>query len=175
AGASAEDIQAQLDFLNALFPLLQARDYEAIRELGYETALEQWEQLTEEERTATGAEDAESFAQTAADNMLAQVGNEPFASLIEYDPTADLATIDVPILAIYGGLDLQVNAEANVAALETIVADVTIITLEDANHLFQAAETGSIQEYSQLEFGFTAEFLPTVSDWILERVDVVAE
>lgn len=180
AGASPEDIQAQLDFLNALFPLLQARDYETIRELAYETALEQWDTLTEDERAATGAEDAESFAKTAADNMLAQVGNEPFASLIEYDPAADLAAIDVPLLAIYGGLDIQVSAEANVAALEGIVAgsgnaDVTIITLEDANHLFQAAKTGAIEEYSELDFEFTADFLPTVSDWILDRVDVVAE
>jgi hypothetical protein len=51
--------------------------------------------------------------------------------------------------------------------------DFTIVTIPGANHLFQAAETGAIEEYGTLPKAFTPEFLPTVTDWIRERVDVV--
>lgn len=180
AGASPEELQAQIDLLQNIFPLLASRDYDAVYDVVYETALAQWEAATPLEQTLSGFEDGAEFAQSSAETMMAQVANEPFASLMEYDPTTDLLATEIPILAIFGRLDIQVNAEVNVAAFEAILAesgnpDATIITLEDANHLFQAAQTGSLDEYSTLEPNFTPDFLPTVSNWILARVDVSAE
>ena len=40
----------------------------------------------------------------------------------------------------------------------------------DANHLFQAAGTGSPNEYAELEPEFLPGFLDTISAWILEQV-----
>lgn len=180
AGADEAAIQLQLDFLESIFPYLADRDYEGLREFLVELGTAEWEALTEEERAQLGTDDFETYLETAVNNAMAQFANEPFASLMDYDPTADIGQIDVPVLAIFGGLDIQVNAETHTAALEAIVAennlqDVTIITLDDANHLFQAAETGSVEEYSLLATEFTPEFLPTISEWLLPRIDIKTE
>jgi pimeloyl-ACP methyl ester carboxylesterase len=180
AGMTPAFIQRRKDFLMELFPLVVNRDFDAAGELTYEYSLEQWENLTEEARSVIGAEDAESYAQIQREAVLDQMSAEWWVSFIEYDPRVDLAAVNVPMLAVFGSLDIQVSPEANVAALETSLdesgnPDVTIITLEDANHLFQAAVTGSIEEYFELELDFTPDFLPTVGEWILEHVDIVVE
>ena len=40
-----------------------------------------------------------------------------------------------------------------------------------ANHLFQDAETGGIDEYSILKPEFNADFLDSLLDWLAERTD----
>ena len=75
---------------------------------------------------------------------------------------------------MFGGLDLQVDAGQNAGPMEeALVAggneDVTVVTFENANHLFQEAGTGAFEEYAALEPAFVDGFLTTISDWILER------
>lgn len=91
------------------------------------------------------------------------------SSLMAYDPGPDFAQTTVPVLAVFGELNLQVPPASNIAALEAAFAksdndDVTIITIPGANHLFQAATTGAVTEYTTLKRTFTDGFLPTVSD-----------
>ena len=43
-----------------------------------------------------------------------------------------------------------------------------VVTLPDANHLFQAAETGGLAESGTLPAEFTPEFLPLVTGWVAE-------
>ena len=47
-----------------------------------------------------------------------------------------------------------------------------IVTLDDANHLFQEAETGAFSEYARLEPEFIDGFLDTIVDWFVERAGV---
>ena len=64
------------------------------------------------------------------------------------------------------------TAAALQAALEKAGnEDVTITVLPTANHLFQDATTGSVQEYAQLEPHLMPEFLSAVSDWLLAHVE----
>jgi hypothetical protein len=57
------------------------------------------------------------------------------------------------------------------AALETAGnEDVTVEIISNANHLFQAAESGGVDEYSQLAPEFVTGFLDIISEWLLERV-----
>ena len=48
--------------------------------------------------------------------------------------------------------------------------DYTVRVLPQANHLFVTATTGSPREYATLEKVFVPEFLPLITEWILERV-----
>ena len=103
-----------------------------------------------------------------------------FNFFIRYDPTPDLEQITIPVLALFGELDVQVDAEQNVSALEAAMEvsgneDVTIVVFPDGNHLFQSAVTGSVEEYGTLEQDFLPEFMPTIAEWLLERVDIQAE
>ncbi|MCL4251785.1 MAG: alpha/beta hydrolase [Anaerolineae bacterium] len=175
--ATDEQIQSQLDFLNSIFAPIAERDWDAVAERVRQHVTAQWDMLTEAEQTATGAPDVETFAQRETDTFLQGYANESFATFLEYNPGEGWAQTTVPVLGIFGSLDLQVDAEQNAEPMEAALReagneDFTVVTLEGANHLFQAAETGSIAEYVSLPKEFIAEFLPTVTDWLLAHVDV---
>jgi hypothetical protein len=61
----------------------------------------------------------------------------------------------MPMVAVYGGKDVQVVAEPNATLATRIVRDAggTIVTRvhADANHLFQPAVTGLPDEYGSIE------------------------
>ena len=66
---------------------------------------------------------------------------------LAYDPRPALARTRVPVLALNGELDLQVDAEQNLTAIRDALMeagndDVTTARLPGLNHLFQTAETG---------------------------------
>lgn len=171
AGGTEAQVQSQLDLLEAIFPHLANRDYDALSQTVYDLALEQYDTLTPEELMLLGGMTAEEFA-TYSTTLLAQQANEPFASLLDFDPNDYFDQITMPVLAIFGGLDIQVSAELNAQGLEEGLAhndDLTIIIIEDANHLFQSAVTGSMEEYETLEKAFTPEFIPSILDWMQEQ------
>ena len=96
---------------------------------------------------------------------------------LTHDPGEDWAKITVPVLGLYGGNDAQVDAEQNTTALQAALEkagnqDFTITVIPTANHLFQDATTGSVQEYAQLPPQLMPEFLSTVSDWLLAHVQL---
>ena len=88
-------------------------------------------------------------------------------SLMSYDPEADVASLATPTLALYGGKDFQVPAEMNAEALEGRDG-VTVVVVEDANHLFQTAETGGLAEYGQIEETIAPETLEMIVAWVAE-------
>lgn len=178
AGATDEQITGQLAFLDAAIALMDAEDWDALETLLRETIVLQYGQLSPAQQAAIGDIEAQVELVTQAQMESFRAGW--FASFINYDPQPDWAQVDVPVLAVYGSLDVQVDAEQNAPALEATLAeagneDVTIIVYPDANHLFQAARTGSLQEYGALAPAFVPELLPDVSAWLLERVTPARE
>ena len=70
-----------------------------------------------------------------------------------------IIALDVPVIALYGELDTQVPAAANATAMSEAITDSsvpshTIVTIFSANHLFQEAVTGSVNEYARLKREF---------------------
>ncbi len=109
--------------------------------------------------------------------MLPVYTSDWFRSLLAYDPTPDWSQVTVPVLSIFGGKDVQVIAESNELALRAALDtagndDVTVVSIPDANHLFQEADTGAVSEYGQLEPEFIDGFLETVVDWMVVRAGV---
>lgn len=176
SGLGQDAIDAQLAFLDAAYPLAVARDWDAVAALAYEQAITSWETLTAEEQAALGG-NADAFAAQSVEQFTAGYANEWFATMLTYDPAVDWAQTTVPVLGIFGALDVQVDAEQNATALEAALTeagntDFEIVTLPDANHVFQSAITGNIDEYGILDPVFTEAFLPTISEWLLPRVTV---
>ncbi|MBL8164710.1 MAG: alpha/beta hydrolase [Anaerolineae bacterium] len=176
-GASAEAIESQLAYLREAFPLAVSGDTAALETLTYETTLAQTAMMSEEERTALG--DIEAFARNAAEQAVATLATPWFRYFLTSVPADDWSRISVPVLAIYGGLDVQVDAEQNVAAFEAAMQaggnpDYQVVTFPNANHLMQAAVTGSLNEYGTLEQTFIPELMPTIIEWLLARVTVQA-
>lgn len=173
AGASEAIVAAQLEFLPQMWEAVAAADQEQFEAVISELVRTQYELSTPEEQAAV----------LNLDTYIAQIVNQQvdgyfnnwFRSFLEYDPAPDWASVSVPVLAIFGGKDIQVDAAQNTPALETLLTeaeneDFSIITLPDANHLFQQAETGGLEEYALLDPVFTPDLLPTIGEWLAERV-----
>lgn len=84
-----------------------------------------------------------------------------------YDPTPALEALHVPLLAVFGGKDLQVPADQNAEALERIKPDAEVVILPGLNHLMQTAGTGLPNEYGTITETVSPTALQTVGDWIV--------
>lgn len=116
----------------------------------------------------------------AVEGGIASVLNPWFESFLTYDPRETLSHVRVPVLALNGDLDLQVDADQNLpqiakALLEGGNGDVTLRRFPGMNHLFQTAETGAPTEYSTIEETMSPIVLDVISDWILDRFGSVAQ
>ena len=92
---------------------------------------------------------------------------------LRLDPRPSLERIKIPVLALNGDLDLQVDAEQNLGAIESALIaggnpQATIRRLTGLNHLFQHAETGLVDEYARIEETMAPEVLDLIRDWILD-------
>ncbi len=97
-----------------------------------------------------------------------------FRSLIRQDPAVYLRKVKVPVLALFGEKDFQVDAKVNAEALRTALAaggnpDHEVRSFPGLNHLFQHAETGSLSEYGAIEETLSPEVLETIGNWIVTR------
>jgi uncharacterized protein len=172
-GATEEQIDAQLAFVEELTTVLD--DPTAVEALIYARMLEQAEALPDAQRAAIG--DLEEYAHRMAEQAMSEFGTNWFASFLAYDPAPDWAQTTVPVLAIFGGKDVQVDAEQNAPALEDALEragndDVEIAVLPNANHLFQEAETGSPSEYARLPAEFTPDLVPTIVTWLQTHLEI---
>lgn len=135
--------------------------------------------------------DEDTIRETLSALLLLQTGSEPDAALLEqtmsiymtpywatgvtFNPSDYWAELDIPALMVYGGKDLQVPAEQSAPVMETLLADrddSEVVVIDDANHIFQAADTGLIGEYATLEQMLMPEFLETISDWLTNTITV---
>lgn len=130
-------------------------------------------EMTEEQRKALG--DVDQWANRVVQAQLDQMALPWMTFFLAHDPAVTLEKVDAPVLALFGGKDAQVPAEMNETAMKAALAkggntDVTTKVFPDANHLFQAAGTGSPNEYAKLAPEFLPDFLHTISEWILAHV-----
>jgi len=98
-----------------------------------------------------------------------------FRSLLAYPAAETLGKLRCPVLALFGGKDLQVPADSNLrAAAEAFtaghVASFTLEKLPGLNHLFQTAKTGLVTEYAQTEETISPRALDAIVDWLRRNV-----
>ncbi|HEX6132619.1 MAG TPA: alpha/beta fold hydrolase [Longimicrobiales bacterium] len=111
---------------------------------------------------------AEQFRQSIATTVTPW-----FRFLLTYDPAPALDALRVPVLALFGELDLQVPPQQSTPVLERLWADhpdATIHVFPGLNHLFQHAESGLPAEYAAIEETFAPAALEMMTAWIRERV-----
>ena len=90
---------------------------------------------------------------------------------LRYDPTEAIVKTNCPALLLNGSKDLQVIASQNLPAYEKIIADygktnLTLRELPDLNHLFQHCETGSPNEYFEIEETISPEVLELIVGFV---------
>lgn len=129
--------------------------------------------LPEAQRQALG--DPDAYLDGVVRAQLAGAKSAWYRYFIDYDPAPALRAVDRPVLAVFGGKDLQVLLDQNRPALEALFAGpraarLTVRTYADANHLFQPAVTGAPAEYGALPEAFVPGFTEAVTEWILNLV-----
>jgi hypothetical protein len=175
AGNDEELVEEYGRYTAEAMPLARDGDFEALESVIREFYGRAWDELEPDDQVIAG--DREAFIQRQVDAELPLYTSDWFRSFLAYDPTADWQQVTVPVLAIFGGKDVQVLAASNAAALQANLDaagndDVEIITIPDANHLFQEAETGAYAEYGQLAPEFIDGFVDAVVDWTTVRAGV---
>lgn len=91
---------------------------------------------------------------------------------LRYDPAEDIIRASrIPMLALNGERDTQVNAEAHLGRLEQLLPTrrLTVKRYPNLNHLFQPCTTGLSNEYVQIEPTIDEEVLSDITQWILSR------
>ncbi|HDS29382.1 MAG TPA: hypothetical protein ENN96_02755, partial [Candidatus Acetothermia bacterium] len=171
-GTPEAEAQAAAEQQSQVLDLAIAQAWDELEQLLVEISLEQIAALPEEQQEALG--DAQQVAQSLAAQQLPVFQSDWYQSFLVYDPAEDWSRITVPVLAIFGGRDVQVDADQNRAALAAATAragnlDVTIVSFPEANHLFLPAVSGSVSEYATLPMEFVPRLLPMLTDWILAR------
>jgi uncharacterized protein len=160
AGLPAAQVEQQVAFIRELGALMAAGDVDGARELSRARLEESAAVLPEDRRP------------DPADLEAANPVTPNFAAFATHDPAPALRTLDVPVLAFYGGKDLQVPAAQSGPALRELLAgrpDVTIETFPELNHLMQPATTGSVEEYPAIETTIDPVVLDLVTGWLQER------
>ncbi|WP_040780864.1 alpha/beta hydrolase family protein [Nocardia pneumoniae] len=95
------------------------------------------------------------------------------AALVAYDPAPALAALRIPVLAFFGGKDLQVPAAQSEQPMRDHLAadpDATVHVFPGLNHLMQPTETGRPSEYSSIHTTIAPEVLDYVTGWLRQRV-----
>lgn len=91
-----------------------------------------------------------------------------FFTVLRIDPVNLYEDYPGEVLALFGGKDIQVSAEINAeAAREVLGEDDIVRVFDDANHLFQSAETGAVSEYGTIEETMREDVLEVIADFIL--------
>lgn len=104
-----------------------------------------------------------------ADNAISHLLTPWFRTFLALDPRDYLAHLRVPVLALFGERDMQVDPKANLPQLRKALAtdaDVTVRELPGLNHLLQPATTGAPEEYGEIEQTISPAVLAIVTDWL---------
>lgn len=93
---------------------------------------------------------------------------------LRHDPRETLAKVRCPVLALAGGLDLQVDPKENLPEIEAALKragnpQVAVKELPGLNHLFQEARTGLVQEYLTIEQTMSPAALDEIAAWLRAR------
>lgn len=162
AAAQAEDLALIAD------PAMSAISADQLQEKIRARSQARRQQFTDEERAQlrVDAGTIEQYIQVATTAW--------FRSLVRQDPAVYLRHVKIPVLALFGEKDIQVDARVNAEAVRASLAaagnaDSEVRSLPGLNHLFQHAKTGGMEEYATIEETFAPEALSAVGDWIVAR------
>jgi len=133
--------------------------------------MQQFEAFPEQTQEAVG--DVDAFVDAIVVEQMATWQSPWFESFFKHDPRPSIAALQVPVIALFGELDTQVPAAANATAMseainESSAPGYTIATIVSANHGFQEAVTGSMDEYARLKREFAPDFLEILTTWLTE-------
>ncbi len=129
------------------------------------------------EKLAAAIREGRDVEQLDIPDQLKRLGQSKWLrEHIDHDPVATLQRVEVPVLIVNGGLDVQVGPEHAYrlgAALEAVGhTDYEVKVYPALNHLFVESRGEGIAEYADPDAKVDTEFLADLADWLSTRLDV---
>ena len=111
------------------------------------------------------------YNEELTEQTVGQMASPWMYYFLRYDPTDAIVKTNCPALLLNGSKDLQVIATQNLPGYEKIIAEhgktnLTLRELPDLNHLFQHCETGSPNEYFEIEDTISSEVLEMIVGFV---------
>ena len=111
------------------------------------------------------------YNEELTEQTVSQMASPWMYYFLKYDPTDAIVKTNCPVLLLNGSKDLQVIASQNLPGYEKIIAEhgktnLTLHELPDLNHLFQHCETGSPNEYFEIEETISPEVLEMIVGFV---------
>lgn len=90
---------------------------------------------------------------------------------LAHNPEVYLGKLQIPVLAIHGTKDTQMDAKQNLKKISDALHEHPLHRVEEiagVNHLFQQANTGFMTEYAKIEETMSPKVLEVIGDWVLK-------
>ncbi len=91
-----------------------------------------------------------------------------FDCMVSLRPSQWLDRIAVPMLALNGSKDTQVDASSNLGLIRSSVKGAEVKELPGLNHLFQHCTTGEVSEYGEIKETMAPEVIDAIVSFIVE-------
>lgn len=107
---------------------------------------------------------------------LTNITSPWFRHFLKINTAEYLQKLTIPILAINGQNDTQVEYQTNLKEIEEALKKAnnkhyTIKSYPHLNHLFQESSTGEIDEYGKIEQTISPIVLSDIANWIIQQVE----
>ncbi|MFA7359714.1 MAG: alpha/beta fold hydrolase [Candidatus Kapaibacterium sp.] len=160
----------------ALYMIVNGASEEELLSLIRKSAEEQFANLGETEKAKIT--DKAEWINEQVENAYKTLTTPWMKFFLRYEPSETRKKITCPVLAVFGGLDLQVSVFQNEEPVRQALTkagnkDFEIKVFQKANHLFQEAKTGSTSEYATLKKEFVDGLLDYLLNWISGRVMII--
>jgi pimeloyl-ACP methyl ester carboxylesterase len=112
--------------------------------------------------------------QAGINRAVMQMSSEWMKYFIAFEPSKYLKKIKCPVLALNGTKDIQVNYIQNIEGFKSSINHkkcplLEVNVIENLNHLFQHAETGTVQEYYYITETFSPLALEIIEEFIKKQ------
>lgn len=165
AGASPEQIAHEIGMNQEVFALLKSPLQGDLLQARVEETLLRY--LSQWPGQDPSSENLMAHATLMSHTVMAPI----FRSLLRINPADWLKQLRVPMLALFGALDLQVEPWTNLAAMQEALThhpNATLEVLPQLNHLLQTAQSGSLEEYEHLGETLAPLALKRIGHWIVK-------
>jgi uncharacterized protein len=166
-GFDEEEIQGKLQAQYLIMDAVIENDVVLIDSILRAQTAAELAKLTDEQLASL--DDPDVYLNEVVESSVASTLSPWFRNFIMHDPAEIIREVHVPVLCLLGELDTQVRPVTNIPPLEEALADNpdhSIVVIEGANHLFQEAVSGSVDEYAVLAPEFTPDFTSTLTTWL---------
>jgi len=168
-GMTSDQVAAMVEEQKILFDLVLEKNWEELIKQVASVTKKRLESLPVEK---TANINIDEYALKRANQSVVAFQHPRYQYLLGHDFGTDWEKLSIPILAIFGELDVHCDASINKSAMETIdklngIHNITVVEIPEANHLFIKAKTGSMSEYQALSKDLVPGLLETISDWLL--------